>query len=384
MHINFYLTQPNADKSPIRVSLTSNGAQYRMNIGITVKTSHWRKGWPTDAYASDRMRRIMGRLQCSVNDLTPPDTIRQVLGRCVKGGDADAEDGSAPSFWRYAREVWAKKERRSSKGRASSLRVIAEIMGEGDSWNGIGMAWCDTLRERMLDRGYSPNTVSLKVSMVKTIMNEGYLLGYHRNQAYRSFHKHYSKADAVYLTADECEALWSADGLTAGEMRCRDLFLLSCYTGARYSDAVRMSLGMVNADGMLDFSQVKTGDSVLIPCSSRVMEILRRNGGRAPMMSQQKLNEGIKQVCRKAGINGMVRITKMRGRKPVTLYDEKWKFVTSHCGRRTCATLLYKSGVGLEEIRYVTGHKSVGMLETYLKMTKEDKAAALKGCGYFD
>ena len=78
--------------------------------------------------------------------------------------------------------------------------------------------------------------------------------------------------------------------------------------------------------------------------------ILQGQGNAAFSMPENKINEHLRQYCKKAGV----------------------PYFSSHKFRFYGATQLYKAGVPLDTIRYYLGHSTVKMTEHYLRLTPED------------
>jgi integrase len=136
-------------------------------------------------------------------------------------------------------------------------------------------------------------------------------------------------------------------------------------------------------DGVIRFTQVKTANSVLVPASPRLVAILKRNGGRAPALAQQHLNEWIKKVCRGLGITEKVDVTSSDGVKHTTERKEKCDLVSSHTARRTGITLLYMTGIPLQQVMLISGHKDEDSIRHYLRLTKQENASILKDNPFF-
>ena len=123
--------------------------------------------------------------------------------------------------------------------------------------------------------------------------------------------------------------------------------------------------------------QRKTNNYVTIPLHPVFREIWERWGGIPPVISNQKFNNYVKLVCKAARIRERVlkSITK-GGRKTTTAY-EKWQLVSSHTGRRSFATNLYKSGFPSISIMKITGHKTEAAFLKYIKVSPDDHARML-------
>ncbi len=391
MKISFNLKDRSAEVSAVRLIITHKGKVYRKYTGISVKTKQWRQTKrdgqsPTNPKDAERLKGIRLALEERLDEYSREGDILLAIDEVLSDKSAyytpvSAAGKSRPSFWEYFRE-WGGKDCPSRRQRMSSFRQIAGMMGMSEDWEGVDEAYYVRLVQRMNERGYSRNYQGAIISKLRAVMSEGYKLKYHRNGDFRLFRKTVEQPDTVYLTEGEVERLWNLELTDDMERRTRDLFLLGVYTAARFSDYSRLSEENING-GFIVFTQRKTSDSVVIPLSPKVSAILKRNGGRAPAVNQTVFNREIKAVCLKAGINGRVQVTKSRGTRHETTIVPKWKLVSSHTARRTGATLLHKTGIPVQSLMLITGHRSIQSLMHYLRLTKEENAAMLSDNPFF-
>ena len=199
---------------------------------------------------------------------------------------------------------------------------------------------------------------------------------------FRDFKARREDPDTIYLTKEEVDRLWEYEPTFELERKARDLFLLGVYSCARFSDYSRLSLDMIE-DGVIRFHQVKTRGAVLVPASPRLVAILERNGGVAPRLALQHLNEWIKRACKAVGIDGRVEVSSYDGKSRRTEIRHKYECVTSHCARRSGITLLYMTGIPLQQVMLISGHKDQDSIRHYLRLTKEENVAMLKDNPFF-
>ena len=110
-----------------------------------------------------------------------------------------------------------------------------------------------------------------------------------------------------------------------------------------------------------------------------MLEILEKYSFELPAeISNQKFNEYIKDVCRIAGINGTETITKTVGGNIVTEKFEKWKLVSSHTGRRSFCTNMYKRGLPTLMIMSISGHTTEQSFLKYIKVKQVEHAEMMK------
>ena len=99
--------------------------------------------------------------------------------------------------------------------------------------------------------------------------------------------------------------------------------------------------------------------------------------------TNQKMNEYIKVVAKRANINDFVetRITKGGIREINT--SEKHVLVTTHTARRSLATNLVLRGVSPYVVMKVTGHKSMSSFERYVRLQELEAMVELKSLSFF-
>lgn len=294
---------------------------------------------------------------------------------------ASADSGQTPSFWSFFRE-WSERDDKSIRQRRLAYRNISRLMGTAENWNDIDSSYHYRLVRKMNEAKFALNYKWRTVQQLRTVMNEGLKLKYHHNDDFKYWKNPRETPDAIYLSWQEVERLWNLDLKNPALCKARDLFVLGVYTAARFSDYSRLDLDMIH-DGIIHFMQRKTAESVYIPAAPRVIEILRRNGGHAPSLSQQTFNELIKKVCMEAEITDIVEITRTEGDRRISERKKKYQLVSSHTARRTGATLLYQSGIPAGQCMMLTGHQKESTFYKYIKTTKEENARKLKDAEFF-
>lgn len=383
MKCNWNLSTPNKESSPIRLVVHHRGKIYNKNIGITVPTKQWRvpKRGPqfcTDTKVAEKMRKIDLYLATYLDDFSTEEKIRNVLSGIVAGKAELPEETPAEhkTFWEFYEE-YATRERPAKRQHVSTKKIVGEIMGQSDDWDDLNAGWFKRLIDGLNERNYSENYKSSMITKLKSCLQEALDNGLHTNTAFQRVKKSFMPSDSIYLTEKEIEKLWKLELPDKHMSQVRDLFLLGFYTGSRFGDYSQLDKSMIR-NGVIHITSHKTGVESLIPCSPRVVEILKRNGGHAPKMSQVELNREIKIVCARAKINQPVTTTIVKGGKQVKTTKPKYMLVSSHCGRRSLATQMVLNGVPERSVMLITGHKTASSLASYIRTTKEENAKSLK------
>ena len=279
---------------------------------------------------------------------------------------------SAIASWEKFGRLWGdycstvKKEKKISALRLEDLNNL--------------LNYCDTRR-------YRDSTRSLIVALFKAAMSAAYRDGILESplrglQDYSVTVKEITEAKKVYLNEDEILRIASLElPPGSGLVRSRDVFLVGCWTGQRFSDYCRLSSEDIlsfKVNGQLRFAfrlrQKKTGAEVYIPILyPEVMEILARWNGRLPAVKASSLNHDIKLICRMAGIGETVKIEERIGGRQVTSIAPKCNLVSSHTARRSFITNLYLEGRLTEmQIRSISGHRSAMAFRRYICCSSKD------------
>ena len=386
MQHTFNLCRPDAEVSAIRLIVSHRGKKYRKGTGLSIRTSLWNQGART-LRARCKDARVFVELSCIDARLAEREYCAReesdVLRAIAYGlTGQDFIPGSDVRLWDYFKE-WSERDSPSRRFRQLAYRRIADLMGTSDNWDDINGDWYFRFISCCNASGYSHNYKSTLTAKLKTVMNEGLRRGFHKNVDFKSFSTSYKVADTIALTRGEIEALWGAK-LAGKEADARDCFIVGVYCAGRFQDYSQLSEQNLS-DGMLRYVQRKTGETVIIPCSPRILEVFARHGGRVPKITEQEVGRHIKDVCRKIGgtFDDVVEIRKSEGCRTRIEKHHRWELVSCHTARRTGASILYMSGVPIKLCRSLTGHSTDQMFMNYVKVGKEEAAALLARSDFF-
>ena len=190
----------------------------------------------------------------------------------------------------------------------------------------------------------------------------------------------------VFLNKQELEKLkeYVAPEDRKNLERVRDVFLFQCCTGLRYSDVFNLRRCDVHEDH-IDVTTVKTNDTLRIELNEESKGILERyanmtfeNDKALPVISNQKMNDNLHELCRLAGINEMVRKTYFRGKERIDEVKPKWELIGTHTGRRTFICHALSMGIPPEIVMKWTGHSDYKAMKPYIDVVDEIKAESMK------
>lgn len=188
--------------------------------------------------------------------------------------------------------------------------------------------------------------------------------------------------EVVYLTWDElmkvygCEFPRGKDYLA----RVRDVFCFQCFTSLRYSDVAKLKRSDI-VDGVIKVVTKKTGDTISIELnkySSAILEKYKDEEKPLPVVSNQRMNVWLKEVCYVAGIDTPVTEVYYRGSERVEETRPKYECVASHTGRRTFICNALTMGIPPSLVMEWTGHSDYKAMKPYIKIADKEKARAMK------
>ncbi len=234
-------------------------------------------------------------------------------------------------------------------------------------------------------KGMNDNSVGTHIKHIKSIMTEAFERDLHSNLKFKrkGFHVFRRDADTVYLSTEEINTLLGLDLAKNEKLRkVRDVFCVNCLLGLRYSDLIRVTKEkIVNEVGitLLKIETQKTGEIIRVPLNPKVLPILERYDYNLPVISSQKFNEYLKELCnlKLAKLDTAVEITTSKAGKKVHQSIPKSDLITSHTARRSFATNLYLQGIQSQYIMAVTGHRTEKAFRSYLKLSDMDKLREL-------
>lgn len=179
---------------------------------------------------------------------------------------------------------------------------------------------------------------------------------------------------SIALDKRDVARLFYFEGLTKSEEEMRDLFILGCQTGQRYSDYSRITKEHLNGEFIYMRTQ-KTKTPVCIPVDKYIREIFEKyNYDLPPARSIQQFNNAIKIICKKAKLNRIISYETIQCGKVVMIHKPLYMMVSSHTARRTFITTKISEGKPITSIAKVSGHKSLNSLALYDKTLLLDSA----------
>lgn len=221
------------------------------------------------------------------------------------------------------------------------------------------------------------NTISKYYRTFKVFMKWSTDKGYNKNLDYQKFKAKQTEGEIYFLTWDELMILYELDNINDKLKRVRDVFCFGCFTGLRYSDIENLKQENISND-FIEINTIKTGSKTRIPLNKYSKPIYERYKSDEtvylfPSISNQKVNDYLKDLGKAAKINEPVNIVHYRGTERIEKTVPKYKILTSHVARKTFITNAMIRGMSTEVIMDITTHSSHKSFARYFKIVDEHK-----------
>ena len=162
--------------------------------------------------------------------------------------------------------------------------------------------------------------------------------------------------------------------------RVRDVFVFCCFTGLRYSDVYNLRRSDVKGDH-IEVTTVKTADTLSIDLNDVARGILDKYkeesfpGDKAlPVISNQKMNDYLKELCELAGFNEPIRVTTYRGAERIDTVYPKYALIGTHQGRKSFICNALAAGIPVNVVMKWTGHSDYKAMKPYIDVADTIKA----------
>ena len=230
-------------------------------------------------------------------------------------------------------------------------------------------------------------TIGKQLSFLKWFLRWAFKKGVHQNNAYDSYKPKLKSTQKkiIFLTWDELNRLreFKIPSNKQALERVRDVFLFQCFTGLRYSDVFNLRRSDIKGDH-IEVTTVKTSDSLIIELNNHSKAILDKYKDVAfeddkvlPVITNQKMNDYLKELAELVGIDEPVRQTYYRGNERIDEVTPKYALLGTHAGRRTFICNALALGIPPQVVMKWTGHSDYKAMKPYIDIADDIKANAM-------
>ena len=230
-------------------------------------------------------------------------------------------------------------------------------------------------------------TIGKQLSFLKWFLRWAFKKGVHQNNAYDNYKPKLKSTQKkiIFLTWDELNRLreFKIPSNKQALERVRDVFLFQCFTGLRYSDVFNLRRSDIKGDH-IEVTTVKTSDSLIIELNNHSKAILDKykdvafeNDKVLPVITNQKMNDYLKELAEMAGIDEPVRQTYYKGNERIDEVTPKYALLGTHAGRRTFICNALALGIPPQVVMKWTGHSDYKAMKPYIDIADDIKANAM-------
>ena len=231
------------------------------------------------------------------------------------------------------------------------------------------------------------STIGKQLSFLKWFLRWSFKQGMHSNNAYDTFKPKLkdTQKKIIFLTWEELNKLreFKIPPTKQALERVRDVFLFQCFTGLRYSDVFNLRGSDIKGDH-IEVTTVKTSDSLIIELNDHSRAIIEKykdvefeNDKALPVITNQKMNDYLKELAELAEINEPVRQTYYKGNERIDEVTPKYALLGTHAGRRTFICNALALGIPPQVVMKWTGHSDYKAMKPYIDIADDIKANAM-------
>lgn len=327
---------------PLRIRVTIKGKVYYHKTGIMLLKSQWKNdrvinNGSKDLYnlsISQQMAKIEhGYIEQSLTGNSEP-VIKQIPKDFYGWMQGKINNGNFAAGTVRHKEAYLNKMR-TFKQSLNFSQVNAGLLTDFENY-------CRKL-------GNKENTVWSSIKFLKTFIHLAQADGLLKDDCIKGYKGvKYENPQRQYLTGAEIakiEKFATAEDIPDTYRNAANWFLLSCYSGLRYSDAFDFTEDKI-INGKITIRTNKTGSDVSIIVHPKLKEVIKRL--KNALTSNQDYNRNLKAVGMACKIN-----------KPLT----------SHLGRHSFSVNFLENGGSMEVLSKLLGHSTLKTTSIYGKLT---------------
>lgn len=246
------------------------------------------------------------------------------------------------------------------------------------------IAYVNYLRDK---RNMRNSTIGKQLGFLKWFLRWSKKKGYNNNIAFETFKPKLktTQKKVIFLTWAELTQLreYSIPDTKKYLDRVRDVFLFQCFSGLRYSDVFNLRRSDVK-ENHIEVTTVKTADSLIIELNDHSKAILNKyknihfeHDKVLPVITNQKMNDYLKELAELAGIDEPIRETYYKGNERIDEITPKYALLGTHAGRRTFICNALSLGIPAQVVMKWTGHSDYKAMKPYIDIADDIKANAM-------
>lgn len=316
----------------------------------------------------------------------------------------DTEDNSVQekpvlSFWKVFNEFVSENSKRNNwaNGTLQKFNALKKHIEKWkseptmDDFSEKGLSdFADTLYKQDLKN----STIDKQIGLLKWVLRWSASKNLTSDNAFLNFKPKLKTArkTVVFLDAQELKQLTDFEIPEDKKYleKVRDIFLFCCYTSLRYSDVCNLCHSNIKGS-YIDIVTIKTNDRIVIEFNDKSKAIYEKyrdfhfEGGKVfPVISNQKMNDYLKDLAELAGLDNPVHQTHYKGNERIETILPKYAVLSTHDARRTFICNALSLGIPANVVMKWTGHSDYKAMKPYIDIADDIKASAMSKFNQLD
>ena len=247
--------------------------------------------------------------------------------------------------------------------------------------------YLQTIQVNSKKKGLKNSSIRKNLDNLKWFLRWATNKGYNKEMAFTTFQPKLKevKNTIVYLTWEELMTVYNFKApITCSHLeKVKDVFCFCCFTSLRYSDVANLKRTNVFEDH-IQVTTIKTYEALRIELNDYSKKILDKYKNETykrnlalPVISNQKMNDYLKELGELCCIDEPVSITYYKGGERYDETYKKYELLTTHCGRRTFISNAIMLGIAPEIVMKWTGHEDYRTMKPYIAIADKAKKDAM-------
>ncbi|MCF8369437.1 MAG: site-specific integrase [Bacteroidales bacterium] len=371
-------------------SVFYNGKRFRIYSGFNVKVNNWNKkkqeyrtNEPDYENKNSLLSKGKNEIETAINKARLGDieiTKQLVISKLSFSKHYEGDKSFTDYFEEFIRVRSNSKAKSTVVVSKTTLKHLKSFSREYNyqlSFENMNLGFYEKFEKYIFkDLKLLNNSFGKYIKTLKTFLYWATEKGYNSFSDYKKFKTINEPTEPIPLTLSELKLIEN-ESLNESLTKVRDIFLIECYSGLRFSDIQQLTPENIKGD-YIHLKTQKTDQTLKLPISKRLNIILEKyqknfekDGSFIPKISNQKMNEYLKEICKKAQINDNIVIYKNRGGERIKEIKPKNELITTHTGRDTFITNSLLLEIPDMIVMEIVGHKKYETFKRYIKFKDE-------------
>lgn len=366
--------------------------------GKTIEDKYWddknqivKRGYPSSERFNILIRGIRKKVEDIASDLqiTGEDPNVHLVKQVYESYRVEKETKIQYSFFEYAELYLEKAKKHKNIGTIKTYQTTINKLKEYEkyaqkkvNWNTIDMEFYYDFFEFYTGiQGFLTNGFGRVIKIMKVILNDATENGYNINLKYqnKNFRALREEVNNIYLSEVELKKIINLDLSSDKNLeKVRDLFIVGCYTGLRFSDFSQIRKENIIEGKFIKLKTIKTDEWVTIPLMTEVAVVMGKYKDQSNNLPEafdnQVMNRYLKEIGELAEIKEDFLKVRSKGKERFEETFKKFELITTHTARRSFATNMFKKGIPSRVIMKITGHRTEKAFSSYIKISEDENA----------